>query len=516
MADDRQDVSLKETPLSSIPELVSQMRESFRHKRRTLPAEFRVQQLLQLRAMIAENEGVILEALWKDLHREHQETTMIELNPVRGDLSLALSSIHKWMSPESVEKNLLHKFNSAYVQPEPYGVVLLMSPWNYPFLLCVQPLIGAIAAGNVCILKLSEIAVHTSNVLSDLLPKYLDEDCVRVITGGVEVGQEVLKQRFDYIYFTGNCSVGKIVMKAAAEHLTPVILELGGKSPCIVSDDANIEVAARRIIWGKCINAGQSCIAPDYVLCSLDTQERLVEACKRTIREFYGENPKESKDFGRIVSSRHYQRVVALLDASRDKVVFGGEVEESERYVSPTLITNVTGEDKIMTEEIFGPLLPFVIVQNTDEAIEFIADREKPLALYVFSEDRATLNRVNHLTSAGGVTHNDTFLHGSLPSLPFGGVGHSGYGAYHGKFSFDTFSHRKPVLSTSTVGILEGVNNIRYPPYSPEKMDDVDRLQGTSEGRSFWPSRTLRMLSLITKSAMGYTPHQQQQEEDTQ
>lgn len=496
------DTILCSTDVRSISEVVSRVRDGF-ETQCTLPCRYRITQLKNLRRMFEEKQNDICEALWEDLRKAQQECLMSELNPISADLSLAIDSVEKWMAPEHVGKDLLNSFNTAFIQSEPYGVVLIMSPWNYPVLLALQPLVGAIAAGNACVLKLSEVAVATSNVLAKLIPQYLDTKCYAVVTGEVDVAKEVLKQRFDYIFYTGSAVVGKSIMVQAAQHLTPLTLELGGKSPCIVADDANIEVAAQRIMWGKCLNAGQSCIAPDYVICTSAVQGRLVEACKGAVMRFFGQDPKCSPDYGRIINARHFRRILSMLDPVREKVAYGGIHDEQDRYIAPTLITDVTADDGIMSEEIFGPLLPFVVVESGDKAIEFIRKRDKALVVYVFTESKRFLRDVVLRTSAGAVTHNDTMLHYSVSTLPFGGVGKSGFGCYHGKFSFDTLSHRKPVLSTVTSRIIEGANNIRYPPFCAGKESDMQKLQLHGRG----PSRFFKLLHLVTMSATGHTPH---------
>ncbi|XP_012581924.1 PREDICTED: fatty aldehyde dehydrogenase isoform X4 [Condylura cristata] len=316
-------------------------------------------------------------------------------------------------------------------------------------------------------MKPSELSENTASILAKLLPQYLDQDLYVVINGGVEETTELLKQRFDHILYTGNTNVGKIVMEAAAKHLTPVTLELGGKSPCYIDKECDLDVACRRIAWGKYMNCGQTCIAPDYVLCEPSLQNQIVQKIKETVKEFYGENIKESPDYERIINLRHFKRILSLLEGQ--KIAFGGESDEATRYVAPTILTDVNPQTKVMQEEIFGPILPIVPVKNADEAIQFINEREKPLAFYVFSHNKQLIKRMIDETSSGGVTVNDVIMHFTLSSLPFGGVGSSGMGAYHGKHSFDTFSHRRPCLVKSLKG--ESANKLRYPPNSQSKVD---------------------------------------------
>ncbi|KAL5479997.1 hypothetical protein EMCRGX_G023610 [Ephydatia muelleri] len=481
------------TDISTVSEVVRKVRDGYL-TRRTLPRQYREGQLRALQRMLTENKQRWMDAFVKDLNKCEMEVVLMEYGFCLNDITHTLNHLDSWMAPRRVEKDFANQFNDLYTYPEPYGVALVIGAWNYPLQLTVSPLIGAIAAGNACIIKPSELSVAISNLLVELIPQYLDKDCYLVISGGVDVSQAVLKERFDYIFYTGSTPVGKLVMKQAAENLTPVTLELGGKSPCLVLGDANVEVAANRIVWGKCINAGQTCIAPDYILCHREKQDKLVEACKKAITEFYGQDPKGNKDYGKIINRRHFDRLMSLIRSTRGNVVFGGDADEQKLKINPTLITDVTPGDSTMQEEIFGPILPIIAINNMEEAIEIINSREKPLAMYVFSESKRTLNRVIRETSAGGVCHNDTLMHAGAGTLPFGGVGHSGLGAYHGKFSFDTFTHQKPVLSTSTG--LEVVNKlVRYPPWTQRKLQILGWVLSPSQKRiSFWPYLCLVLL----------------------
>jgi aldehyde dehydrogenase (NAD+) len=348
--------------------------------------------------------------------------------------------------------------------------VLIISPWNYPIQLLLGPLVGALAAGNTALLKPSEMAPHTAAALAELVPRYLDSDSIKVVEGGVPETTALLKERFDHIFFTGNGTVGRIVMRAAAEHLTPVTLELGGKSPCIVDRSVDLEVAAKRIAWAKFFNAGQSCTSVDYVLVHQSMEDALVHRLEAAVREFYGDDPKESPDFARIVNERHHQRLSELL--SEGELVCGGETDAETRYIAPTIIRGVTRDMKVMKEEIFGPILPVVSVRDIDEAIDFVNAGDKPLALYVFSRSAKRVKRVLRETSSGGACINECIAHMVVPELPFGGVGESGMGAYHGRASFETFSHRKSVLEKST----KVDPPVRYPPYTDEKAKWMRRL----------------------------------------
>jgi aldehyde dehydrogenase (NAD+) len=364
------------------------------------------------------------------------------------------------MKPETVATTLLVQPARSHVHKEPYGVVLIIAPWNYPFTLAIDPLIGALAAGNCCILKPSEVSASTAELIASLVPRYLDPACVQVVLGGVDRTTELLAERFDYLFYTGNGTVGRIVMTAAARHLTPLTLELGGKSPCLVDRSANLEVTARRIAWGKFFNAGQTCVAPDYVLVHRHAQEPFLEAMQKTVQAFYGGSPESSPDFGRIINTRHTRRLAGLLGSG--KAVVGGTFDEEGRYVAPTVLRDVSPDSPVMHDEIFGPILPVLAVDDMERAIEFVNGRHKPLALYVFAEDAAVSQSVIDRTSSGGAVVNHTWMHLSVPELPFGGVGESGLGAYHGRHSFETFTHRKAVLEKPSSIDPAFV----YPPYT--------------------------------------------------
>ncbi|XP_062053706.1 aldehyde dehydrogenase family 3 member B2 isoform X1 [Lepus europaeus] len=366
------------------------------------------------------------------------------------------------MKDEPVATNLLTKLGSAFIRKEPYGLVLIIAPWNYPVNLTLIPLVGAIAAGNCVVLKPSEVSSSTEKVLAEVLPRYLDQSCFAVVLGGPEETGQLLEHRFDYILFTGSPHVGKIVMAAAAKHLTPVTLELGGKNPCYVDDNCDPQTVANRVAWFRYFNAGQTCMAPDYVLCSPETRERLLPALQSTITRFYGDDPQSSPNLGRIINQKHFRRLQALLGCGR--VAIGGQSDESQRYIAPTVLVDVQEAEPVMQEEIFGPILPIVTVSGLDEAIAFINRREKPLALYAFSNNRQVVSQVLDRTSSGSFGGNEGFIYLTLPALPLGGVGHSGMGSYHGKFSFDTFSHHRACLLSPSG--MEKLNEIRYPPYS--------------------------------------------------
>ncbi|XP_014671199.1 PREDICTED: fatty aldehyde dehydrogenase-like, partial [Priapulus caudatus] len=433
---------------------------------RTRDIVFRKKQLQNLVRLIDENREAMCEALFKDLHKPKFESVMYETDFVKSDLMNCIYNLDKWTSLEKVSKNIPTMLDSAYLQPEPYGVVLILGAWNYPIQLTLCPLIGAIAAGNCAIIKPSEVSPATAELVEKLIPSYLDPECFKVVNGGVPETTALLDEKFDYILYTGSPAVGKIVYQAAAKHLTPVTLELGGKNPTYVDKKCDMRVAARRIAWGKWCNSGQICISPDYVLIEKNSQDAFVEEIKKAVSEFYGENPKESEDYCRMVNNRHLQRVKKLME--NGKVIYGGEVDEESNYIAPTILVDLDPDHPAMQEEIFGPILVIQNINDLDDAVTYINEREKPLTLYAFGSDKKELEQFVHRTSSGSVVINDTLIHASLHSFPFGGVGQSGMGGYHGKYSFDTFSHKKPCLVKDQS--LERINNLRYPPYNENKL----------------------------------------------
>jgi aldehyde dehydrogenase (NAD+) len=438
---------------------------------RTRPYAWRIQQLEGLLSMIAQEEARIVAALCEDVGKTQTDAWLAEISDVRMGLLDLKKHLRGYMKPEKVSTPMPLQPGGSRIVREPLGVVLVISAWNYPFSLAVTPLAGALAAGNCAVLKPSEVAPKTSALLAELLPKYLDKEALEVIEGGVPETTELLAQRFDHIFYTGSTNVGRIIMAAAAKHLTPVTLELGGKSPCIIDRETDLEVAARRVAWGKFYTTGQTCIAPDYVLCHAAIHDAFVAQLTATIREFWGDDPKSHPDYGRIVNARHHQRLMGLLPGS-GKIAIGGQADEKERYIAPTVLTDVPADSKVMSEEIFGPILPVLKVDDMDAAIRFINARPKPLALYLFSSSDQTYEAVVSRTSSGGFVHNHTVMHFAVPSLPFGGVGESGMGAYHGRHSFETFSHRKAVLKKPTAMDL----SLQYPPYTEKKKAWLKRL----------------------------------------
>ena len=421
--------------------------------------------------LLREREREVQQVLREDLGKPALEASATEISYVARELALIGRRLPSWMKPERVPTPLLAQPGKSRIHREPLGVVLIIAPWNYPLQLALLPLIGAIAAGNCAILKPSELAPATSAFLARNLPRYVDSECVQVVEGGAGETTALLAERFDHIFYTGGGAVGRIVMEAAAKHLTPVTLELGGKSPCIVDQNTNIEVAARRILWGKFLNAGQTCIAPDYVLAHERIASALLSSMRQTLREFFGADPRTSPDYARIVNIHHYRRLMKLLPGSGE-ILAGGDGIEGELYLAPTILQDVPANAPVMADEIFGPILPVLKIKNIDEALAFVNGRPKPLALYLFSDDDRVRARVLDGTSSGAITVNHTCMHAAVPALPFGGIGASGMGAYHGKATFDTFSHRKAVLVKPTRLDLR----LLYPPYDKTKEKWIRRL----------------------------------------
>ncbi len=429
----------------------------------TKDVAFRVSMLKKLLRILKENEGILDEAIYKDFRKSSFENYATELSIIYHDINEAISNLKAWSNKISVTTNLANIPGKSYIIPEPLGVTLTIGAWNYPYQLSLSPVVPALAAGNTAIIKPSELALNTSNVMAKLINENFDSKYLHVIEGGIDGTTELLKQKFDKIFYTGSSNVGKIIMKAAAEHLTPVTLELGGKSPTFVFNDANIKIAAKRLVWAKFLNGGQTCIAPDYILAEKGVKEKLISEIKKQISEIHGDNPQQSEAYVRIINPRHYKRIVQLIDNT--KVVIGGQTDESDLYIEPTVMDNATFDDVVMQEEIFGPVLPIIEFDDLDWAIKMIKDRPKPLALYVFTSSNKNRDKIFHEVSFGGGAVNDAVMHLTNSNLPFGGVGNSGMGSYHGKAGFDTFSHYKSILDKST--IIEPP--IKYPPYSDWK-----------------------------------------------
>jgi len=443
--------------------IVQQSRQAF-DSGITRPLAWRKAQLETMITMLEKHQDELSAALKVDLGRGVEEAWLYDIGFTITEVKLMLKNLKKWTAPRKVPTPMVTRPASSMRVPQPLGVVCVIAPWNYPVQLLLIPAAGAIAAGNAVVMKPSEVSSETSRVLAKIVPLYFTDKAVAIVEGGVQETTELLKQKFDHIFYTGNGAVGRVVMRAAAENLTPVTLELGGKSPTIVDASANIAVAARRIAWAKYVNAGQTCVAPDYVLAHKSIANELVEAIRTSITEFYGEDPHASKDYSRVISPKHFSRLTSLI--SSGKVAIGGQSEQAERYIAPTVLVDVDQNSAVMQEEIFGPILPVLEVGSIDEAIGFVNSRPHPLALYVFAQDNSVNEKVVAETTSGGVTVNGTIMHMTGPYLPFGGIGESGMGAYHGQSGVDVFQHLKPVLKRSTM--LDAP--LAYPPYTKRKF----------------------------------------------
>lgn len=421
----------------------------------------RIENLKKLKNSIKKYENNIINALNIDLGKPEFEAYSNEVGFVYSTIDYFIKNLKSWTKIKKVKNDAAQLPGKSYIYKSHYGAVLIIGPYNYPFQLLIEPLIGAISGGNTVILKPSEYATKTEAIVEKIIKETFDERYIAVVTGDYKVNSQLLDLEFDYIFFTGSVNVGKIVMEKASKHLTPVTLELGGKSPVIVDNTANLKVSAKRILWGKLTNAGQTCVAPDYILAHEDIYEELIKEFEKVIIEFYGQDIIRSKDFGRIINNRHMNRLNAILEHDKNKITFGGEVDFEKRYISPTIIRDVTLEDAVMNEEIFGPIIPVIKYKNMEDIKYYIAHHKNPLALYVFSEDENFSEDIINRFSFGGGCVNDTISHVASPYLPFGGIGSSGMGNYHGKASFDTFTHTKSIVKKSTKIDLKLV----FPPY---------------------------------------------------
>lgn len=431
----------------NIPSILQQQRAYFKTQQ-TKDALFRISVLNKLKQEIVKREQDIYEALKKDFNKSAFESFMSEYGIVISEINLVLNNLKSWSKPKRVKPSMLTFPSTDYIYKEPYGTVLVIAPWNYPFLLSIEPLIMAIAAGNTVVVKPSELTTHTSQLVTDIISLVFDEKHASSIQGGIPISTQLLEQKWDYIFFTGSVPVGKIVAKAAAKHLTPVTLELGGKSPCIIDDTIDLKLAAKRIVWGKFFNGGQTCISPDYIIAHSSIKNRLIEALKTEIIITYGENPKESQDFPRIINQKNTHRLSELLKGV--DIAFGGDHDIEKCYIAPTLVDNPSLDSKMMQDEIFGPILPILTYNNEEDIDEVISNYDKPLSLYVFSKNKKFINKIISRYSFGGGAINDPLIHFGNHRLPFGGVGASGIGAYHGKHGFDTFSHHKSISKRGT------------------------------------------------------------------
>jgi aldehyde dehydrogenase (NAD+) len=454
-----------------IPGVVSKCRAAFNNGK-TRSAAQRKATLYKMLQMIDENTDAITAALKQDLGKCEQEARLTEVGVGRDEVIGAIENVESWMKPTKPSLHGVQHLDSCYIQNDPLGVILVISPWNFPWVLSINAIVGAIAAGNTVVFKPSEVAPHVATLFQKLFLKYIPTDIVAVVCGGVPEATVLLAQRFDHIMYTGNGTVARIIMAAAAKNLTPVTLELGGKSPVIVDEGVNFDTVARRVMWGRSLNSGQMCIAPDYILVKPQCKAQLIAALKKARTDFMGEDPEKCKDYSRMINDNHFKRVVSLLKDG--KVVVGGETNPATKFIAPTVLDDVKLDSPLMTDEIFGPLLPLVPYNSVTDAINFVNARDKPLAMYIFSSNKQFVNTILNNTSAGGVTVNDTVMHISVHTMPFGGVGGSGIGAYHGKFSFDTFSHRKSVM-VKTIG-MEFANAVRYMPYNDTKRKILEFL----------------------------------------
>jgi aldehyde dehydrogenase (NAD+) len=434
--------------------------------RKTLDIKYRLQILKKLRSVIIDHEQDIVDAIWKDFHKPEFEVIATESRFVIKELNYAIRNLRSWTRSRRVRTPIVHFMSHSYITPQPYGQVLILSPWNFPFQLAFMPLIGALAAGNCVILKVSRQAANIVTVMEKIIAHF-PKELVAMINGDHTISDYLMEQKCDYIFFTGSCKVGKHVMKKAADHLIPVSLELGGKNPCVIAGDARLDFAAKRIAWGKFLNAGQTCICPDYILIDKKIKDKFLDLITREIRLFYGENPENSNDFARLISPDRAQRLIELM--KHGNIVTGGLSEIENSYVSPTIIKDVKPSDPLMKEEIFGPVLPVVDFDEFEEVYDIIEKNPKPLATYIFSRDRKLIREFISRTQAGTASVNDTVMQIASPYLPYGGVGSSGIGRYHGRRSFDTFSNHRSVLVKSNLFDLP----LRYPPYSALKTKIV-------------------------------------------
>ncbi|MCL4124135.1 UNVERIFIED_CONTAM: hypothetical protein GTU68_019469 [Idotea baltica] len=447
---------------------MSSQHEFFKSQK-TKDIAFRLEKLKTLKAEIITYEQNIYDALKSDFNKSEFESFISEFGIVMSQLNLAIKKLKSWAKPERIKSSILTFPSKDYIYKEPYGTVLIIAPWNYPFILAFEPLVMAISAGNTVVLKPSELTKSTSALITKIIENVFNKSHVISVEGGVDVATELLSKNWDYIFFTGSVHVGKIVAKAAAEHLTPVTLELGGKSPCIIDNTVDIKLVARRLVWGKLLNAGQTCISPDYVLVKSNMKKALIEALKNEITTSYGENPKQSKNFPRIINKKNTERLAEIIKGSN--VIFGGEIDLKNNYIAPTIIDEPKLDDKVMQEEIFGPILPILSYDTEQDLERIIWSFEKPLSLYVFSNDNKFSKSIIHKYSFGGGVINDVLIHFSNHRLPFGGVGESGMGAYHGKLGFDMFSHNKSIIKRGNWIDPQ----LRYAPYK-NKLSLIKKL----------------------------------------
>jgi aldehyde dehydrogenase (NAD+) len=449
-----------------IQEIVSNQKKFFKTQQ-TKNTAFRKMNLEKLKDLIIKNENLLYEAIAKDFGKSKFDTFTTEISFVLNDINYYLKNLQSLSSPKKVSTNLVNQIGKSRIHSEPLGNILVIGAWNYPYQLSLSPVIAALAAGNCCILKPSEIAENTMKVMSKIINENFPSEYLYVYEGGIDETTELLKLKFDKIFFTGSTKVGKIVYKAAAENLTPATLELGGKSPAIISKEANLEIAAKRIVWGKFLNAGQTCVAPDYILVEKSVQEPFLQLLKKYIGKFNYQA--DSENYTKIINQKNFERLIKLID--KDKIYLGGNSNEEKLYIEPTILTNINWDDEVMQEEIFGPILPVLSFTDFNLTLNEVLEHEKPLAAYLFTNNSEEKENFMNTLSFGGGCINDVIMHLGNENLPFGGVGSSGIGNYHGKFGFETFSHQKAILEKA----IWGEPNIKYPPYSDKKFSWIRR-----------------------------------------
>ncbi len=453
-----------------IKDILTQQQNYF-NSNKTKNVSFRIEQLIKFKKVLKENENLLYKAIYEDFGKSEFETYVTELFSLYNEINNCIKNIRKWSKRKKVSTGLINFPAKSYIIPEPLGTTLVIGAWNYPYLLSLVPSITSLAAGNTVILKPSELPAKTSEVMAKIINDNFPREYFCVIEGGVKETTELLEHRFDKIFFTGSIPVGKIIYQAAAKHLTPVTLELGGKSPTFVLADTDIKMTAKRIIWAKFLNAGQTCIAPDYILVDKSIEERFLEALKNEIEEYHQNSENIDENYLRIINTNNFDRLIKLID--NDKIYFGGKANRNERFISPTILKNISFEDEIMQDEIFGPILPVISFAKLDDAIKKVKERPKPLSCYIYSKNRKKIDQLLKEISFGGGAVNDSLMHISNSNLPFGGVGMSGIGSYHGKAGFDTFSHFKSILKKP----FWFEPNIKYPPYSKKKLKIIKWLE---------------------------------------
>ncbi|KAJ1517408.1 Aldehyde dehydrogenase [Coelomomyces lativittatus] len=465
------------TPIDELVPRVQHLRTHF-HLLQGSPLHVRKSQLRQLNNLLVDHTQAFQKALFKDFRKSDMIVHLTEIGPIINEIHDALNSLDQWTRPKATKKGWLQLLDTVYVQSEPLGTVLIIAPWNYPLYLSLLPLVSAIASGNSAVIKPSELVPHFSATLAQLFPKYMDPNLYTVILGGVPETTKLLTCKFEHIFYTGNSNVARIIMAAAAKHLTPVTLELGGKCPVILHESANLQLAAKRIVFGKFLNCGQTCVAPDYILCPRSKRDELLKELIHCIQSFYGPNPQQSKDYNRIVNKHHFQRLQSLLPTKDTKdpctIAYGGILDMSDLYFSPTLLNDVEWTSPCMQQEIFGPILPILVYSTFSEALQKIRDQANPLAIYLFANSISVAHQVGPATQSGALVLNDTIMQLATEGLPFGGVGESGFGNYHGKFGFDTFSYQRSYLLKPFW--LEYLNSLRYPPLTEKGFTFINWL----------------------------------------